>query len=295
MKRNSHPHISLARPDPEAGLLGASGRTVHHVRPEGRAAAQVFLADEIPLHLIVNRRRLAVLMQTPGAERELAAGYLFTEGLIENARDILSLSVDRRDDPGGREAMEARINLTEPDRAQRPRPTDEIWKAASGAPSRVVNPPRSEAATRNDPPRPGPGEPPVFDPAVVWSAWSGLKAHQPLYRLTRGTHAAALFHADGTLWSCHEDVGRHNALDKTIGRALWENWNFDDKFVVLSGRASLEMVNKTAAAGIPLLVCSSSPTAPAVETADRWGLTLIKPDNNRRLETYTQPWRLAED
>jgi FdhD protein len=119
-----------------------------------------------------------------------------------------------------------------------------------------------------------------------------LRQRQPLYQATRGVHALAMYRPDGEFLVCYEDVGRHNALDKTIGRALLEGWDLGDKMVLLSGRASLEMVLKTARAGIPLLVCFSAPTALAAEAAKALNLTLVARREDKYLAAYTHARRI---
>jgi FdhD protein len=102
-----------------------------------------------------------------------------------------------------------------------------------------------------------------------------MKKHQPLYRSTGGAHAAILFDADGkTIFHC-EDMGRHNALDKVIGHTLLNAIPVEDKILVSSGRASLEMILKTARIGFPLFVAMSRPTSRAVEASKFYNITLI--------------------
>ncbi len=110
-----------------------------------------------------------------------------------------------------------------------------------------------------------------------------LEQRQPLYKKTGGAHAALLLDSEGNPLICSEDMGRHNALDKVIGAALMQKLSFQDKILLSSGRASLEMILKTARAGIPVFVVMSRPTSRAVEAAKFYNITLLDmaKDSNR--------------
>jgi len=245
------------------------------------------LALESVLEIVVNGRAYSLLMHSPGWEKELIVGFLFTEGLIEAAEEIEAIKFGPGPTLLGLAGVRAETVLSNlaPDSPLPDRPV--VSLSSSGLSTREVLEKR------------GRGIKPVQGrQSFSWSTLAGLlqdlPQHQPLYHLTRGVHAAALYRADGTFLSCFEDVGRHNALDKLIGRCLLQNWNFDDKLVVLSGRASLEMILKTVRAGLPLCLCFSSPTVLAVEAAQLFELTLVGRHQEEFLTAYTRLDRLVE-
>ncbi|MFH1138364.1 MAG: formate dehydrogenase accessory sulfurtransferase FdhD [Pseudomonadota bacterium] len=245
------------------------------------------LAVETALEIVVNDRPHSMLMQTPGFERELVLGFLFTEGLIEKAADVAGLELESRESFLESEGIRAHVRLPGLDVSQGLPPRPALSLSSCGL------------CGKESLDKLGRGTTTVKSKQKF--AWNGLAAlmgdlrgHQPLYEVTRGVHAVALHAADGSFFCCYEDVGRHNALDKVIGRSLIEKWTFGDKLVILSGRASLEMVLKTARAGIPLLLCFSNPTVSAVEAAKALNLTLVGRRGEDRLTCYTHFRRLVD-
>ena len=127
-------------------------------------------------------------------------------------------------------------------------------------------------------------------PEQIMSAMSGLTAHQPLHDLTRAAHAAAFWSPDGIL-AAREDVGRHNALDKLIGAVR----SLPRGAVVLTCRTSIDMVQKAAAADMPLIIAASAPTAAAVRMADQAGITLVALARPDGFEVFTHPHRIEPE
>ncbi|MEW5724335.1 MAG: formate dehydrogenase accessory sulfurtransferase FdhD [Thermodesulfobacteriota bacterium] len=244
------------------------------------------LALETALEVVVNGRSHSLLMQTPGREKELVTGYLYTEGLIETPAEIGEMRFAPGPEFLGAEGL--RVEVTLPglnDAAGLPaRPAVALascglcGKEALDQLGRGLNRVRSRQR---------------FAWSVLFGLLPDLRRHQPLYEKTRGVHAVALYRADGTFFCCFEDVGRHNALDKVIGHGLLSGWSFEDKLMVLSGRASLEMVLKTARSQAPLLLCFSSPTALAVDAAKALNLTLVGRQEERTLAGFTHTRRLV--
>ncbi|MHA1544137.1 MAG: formate dehydrogenase accessory sulfurtransferase FdhD [Alphaproteobacteria bacterium] len=245
------------------------------------------LAVESALEVVINGRPHSLLMYTPGAEKELVAGYLHTEGLIDAPGEITGLEFEKG--PGFLEMEGQKVQVALPGLPpELPLPDRPVLslsgcglcgKEALDRAGRGLFRVRSKQA---------------FSWSVLPGLLKDLPRRQPLYRQTRGVHAAAMYQADGTFLCCYEDVGRHNALDKVIGRGLLAGWSFDDKLVVLSGRASLEMVLKTVRAGMPLCLCFSSPSVLAVEAAKAFNLTLAGRQEDRSLAAYTHTRRLKE-
>jgi len=120
-----------------------------------------------------------------------------------------------------------------------------------------------------------------------------MREGQQLHRRTGGVHAVALYNGAGELVTLCEDVGRHNAMDKAIGYCLLRGIPLDDKMVLCSGRLSYEMVTKTIRAHVPILASVSTPTALAVEIADRFNLTVVGYLRGGRMTVYTHPERIA--
>ncbi len=253
---------------------------------DGGPDSKAWLALETPLELVLNGRPHTLLMSTPGAEKELIIGLLRTEGLIVSADQAADLTL--LDGPGlfGLPGQRALVNLPglDPEQARSERLTLSFSTGGLSAKEvldRRLNglAPVESAAS--------------FDSRVLTGLLSDLLRHQPLYEQTRGVHAVALYDQGGNLLICYEDVGRHNALDKVIGRSLLEGWSLDDKLVLLSGRASLEMVIKTVRVGLPLCLCFSNPTVLAVEAARAFNLTLVgRLGDHKSLTCYTHAGRI---
>ena len=245
------------------------------------------LALEAALEVEVNGRSHSLLMQTPGAETVLVTGYLYTEGLIETPEDIGTLEFE----PGpaflGIEGLKAKVSLPQLNTAQGLPERPALSLASCGLCGKEALDQLGRGLSRVR-----------SKQSFSWSILGGLPAdlrnHQPLYRETRGVHAVALYSAQGEFISCYEDVGRHNALDKVIGHSLLDGIPLADKLVVLSGRASLEMVMKTSRAGLPLLLCFSSPTVLAVEAAKVLNLTLVGRLEDKSLAAYTHARRIKD-
>jgi len=260
-------------------FLFHDGRVEHLDRP---------LAEETALEIVVNNRSLSLLMETPGQERELTVGYLFTEGLIDDPSEISSLTVEKGEGLLGIDGLRSVVDLPGlenqtalPERLSLSLSScglcgkeslDQIGRGVSRVTSRQH-----------------------FTWDVLVRMLTDLRRRQPLYEETHGVHAAAVYGAGGEFYCCFEDVGRHNALDKVIGHCLLKDIRLDDKLVVLSGRASLEMILKTARAGIPLFLCFSNPTVLAVEAAKSLNITLVARENRQSLAAYTHTRRIEPE
>jgi FdhD protein len=226
------------------------------------------LTVEAPLQIIVNDQPHTLLMFTPHMVRELVVGFIFTEGLITDIKEITDFSVcaDRRED--GDDIIEARVQIA---------PKTPFSSRASG--KRISYSSCGICGTENyyhlrdrlqrvkSRHR--------FSMDILQQASSGLKAFQPLYRKTGGAHAAVLFDSKGNKILHAEDMGRHNALDKVIGASLIHGIPSEDKVLVSSGRASLEMILKIARIGFPVFVAMSRPTSRAVEAAKFYNISLV--------------------
>ncbi len=231
------------------------------------------------------RRGISVTMRTPGHDAELAVGFLFTEGIIEDPAQVAGV-----DDwgPGNVVRVELRPGVeVDLDRLER-----HFYAASSCG---VCGKASIEAVRVR--PRIGPiaGRPTVAA-AVIRRLPATLRGAQGAFDRTGGLHAAALFDPEGRLLEVREDVGRHNALDKLIGASfLAGRTPLVDGVLLVSGRASFELVQKAAVAGIPVLAAVGAPSSLAVELARELGMTLagfVRPD---RFNIYSEPGRIVFD
>jgi FdhD protein len=208
-------------------------------------------------------------MRTPGCDAELAVGFLVSEGLLD-LPDLVGLTVEVGDPSGvavPENEMVVRIRRAF-DRASIPARAF-IASASCGICGKAS---LDDVAVRCAPLPSGPR----VDAAVIAALPDRLRTGQALFEQTGGLHAAGLFDAAGTLLAVREDVGRHNALDKLIGAAaLAGSLPLGDRVLAVSGRASFEIVQKAAVAGIPVVAAGKAPTDLAVSAAERLGLTLV--------------------
>ena len=244
---------------------------------------------EIRLVLAGESRTVSVTMRTPGADFELVAGFLHNEGVVSNRREIRGLSycVDRDIDP------EQRYNIVNVELTSAAWPNlDRLERhfmtiSACG----VCGKASIEALRVRNVPSVGAG--PVLTPALITSLPEKLRSAQGVFATTGGLHAAALFDARGTLLALREDVGRHNALDKLIGWAFMNGkLPLTDCIVMVSGRTSFEIVQKSVVAGVPVVCAVSAPSSLAVNLAREFGMTLIGFLRGDRFNVYAGTERI---
>jgi FdhD protein len=224
---------------------------------------QDFLAVEEPLQISAGGRDLAVTMRTPGNDAELAAGFLFTEGLIRAAGDLINIRCDRNS---------ASIILAEGVGFDVDNATRNFYMTSSCG----VCGKTSIEALENNRCTTLPRGVSIVTESVILSLPDKLRQAQAVFNRTGALHASGLFSAAGDLILVREDVGRHNAVDKLIGRALLDGQlPLGDYVMMVSGRTSFELVQKAVMAGIPILAAVGAPSSLAVKTALRFGMTLI--------------------
>jgi FdhD protein len=246
---------------------------MQHVAVE-REGVRDEVAVEEPLEIRVDGEALAVTMRTPGHDEELALGFLFGEGLVDAPR-----AVSLTEDLAANAVDVAGPLLRDPGR-RRFYTTSSCGVCGKGA--------LEEVAVH----APALGEGPVVDRAVL--ARLPERLEQPGFDRTGGLHATGLFDTAGGLVLAREDVGRHNAMDKVIGRALADGLLPLSRHVLcVSGRLSFELVQKAAVAGAPILVGVGAPTSLAIELAADRGLTLCGFARAGAANVYTRPERVA--
>jgi FdhD protein len=231
---------------------------------------------EEPLEIRVRGEPIAVTMRTPGDDEELAIGFLVTEGVLGDPRQVRAIS---RPEPNAID-IDAEVDARAAKRALYSASSCGLCgKATITAITVRVAP--IEART-------------PFSRAVLLAMSDRMRAAQPTFDRTGGLHAAALFDARGTLVSLREDIGRHNATDKVIGRAFLDGV-LDEKALLVSGRAGFEIVQKAAVARIELVAAISASSSLAIDLADRVGITMVAFLRPPRASIYTHPSRVVED
>lgn len=235
----------------------------------GNSASADALAVEEPLEIRVGGRSVAVVMRTPGHDRELVAGFLLTEGVVRRADDIVDL-LPCRDQPDGQSGNVIDALLAPGVTVDFGRLTRHVFSASScGVCGRAT----LDGLFQSFAPVPAG---PVFSPAALAALPARLREAQPVFAATGGLHGCALFTLDGQLEAVREDVGRHNAVDKVLGRALLgDRLPLHDRGLMLSGRISFELVQKAVAAGLSLVAGIGAPTSLAVDCAHRGAVALV--------------------
>ena len=262
----------------------------------GRAEAVDQVAIEEPLELQLayaspqgpRRRTLAITMRTPGHDAELAVGFLLTEGIIGSRDDLAEVG------PQARRTCRnlVRIALRDHVAVDLQRLERHFYTTSSCG---VCGKTSIAALRARSPFPPAPtGAPPRIPAALVHQLPERLRAGQEVFSATGGLHASALFTASGDLVLLREDVGRHNALDKVIGRALLDGLlPLREHLLLVSGRASFELVQKAAMAGLPFLGAVGAPSSLAVALAREAGMTLAGWVRDGRCNVYTGAWRIT--
>ena len=260
------PTLKPTSPIPERGT---SGSRVCHIDDIGPTMRPDLLAVEEPLEIRLTcegvERSVCVTMRTPGHDRELAAGFLFSEGILAGPHQVTAIHpcqsgqvVRLRLSPG------VRIDLARLERHFYVSSSCGVCGKTSAQSIRVEPRARLEI------------DGPVVGSAVIRRLPAALRTAQVVFAHTGGLHASALFDLRGNLQSLYEDVGRHNALDKLVGNEfLAGRLPLNDRILLVSGRTSFELVQKAVVAGIPILAAIGAPSSLAVEVAREHGLTLI--------------------
>lgn len=252
------------------------------------------LAGEEPMEIRIAGRPLAVTMRTPGDDFDLAVGFLVSEGLIGDGADVQSIRYCAGKVPGTGEDGINTYNVVDvsltpgvplPDHRHE---RNTAITSACGLCGRtsldaVRTASRFDVAT----------DPATIDLTTLTTLAPRLRETQRIFERTGGLHAAGLFTTDGELLTIREDVGRHNAVDKVIGHATRTGLlPLRDTVLIVSGRASFELVQKAVLAGIPILAAVSAPSSLAADLAEDQGLTLVGFLRGTSLNIYTRTDRI---
>lgn len=267
---------------------------IQKVSGESQVEAPDLLAVEEPLEIRLgfgptsNRQQkpVSVTMRTPGNDEELAMGFLFTEGIIHQPADIVSCRHCVQD--AQKEGNVLRVELHPDAIVDWSRLERNTFASSSCGLCGKATIEAVRALT------PGPiASEFVLDAVILHSLSERVRETQLAFSYTGGIHAAALFDADGKLLLVREDIGRHNALDKLIGAAFWQNWLPISQFgIFLSGRIGMELVQKSWMAGVPLLAAVGAPSSLAVQMAQEAQMTLAGFVRNERFNLYSEPARV---
>ncbi len=271
-----------------------TGARIWRVAPGGMEEREDHLATEEPLEIRLvqegRRQTVAITMRTPGADSELAIGFLFAEGVIAS-----------------REQVSRTAPCLDPQEADRSENILEVELAAGVPAPELAGLDRHFFATSacgvcgkagletlklrvKEPVARGP----EISPEVLSTLPLRLREAQGIFDLTGGLHAAGLFDTEGRLLAAREDVGRHNALDKLMGWALQEDLlPLTGHVVMVSGRSSYEILQKCLMAGVPIVCAVSAPSSLAVELAESFGITLVGFLRGDRFNVYTGIERIA--
>ena len=234
------------------------------------------VAVEEPLEIHINGQPWITTMRTPGHDRELALGLLYSEGLLADLIDVDSISVE-----DNVVLIEGQISIDGHTRGFVRASSCGVCGRASLDASMARHPPAI------------PTEGFTIREGDVGVLLGRLRSMQSVFETTGGVHAVALFSENAEITELAEDVGRHNAMDKIVGRSLkllpLSNLGF-----LLSGRVSFEMVQKAVMAGSPCIIAIGAPTTLAIDLARQHGITLIGFARDMRFNVYTGSWRLQD-
>ncbi|HTV43194.1 MAG TPA: formate dehydrogenase accessory sulfurtransferase FdhD [Candidatus Sulfotelmatobacter sp.] len=252
-----------------------------------------FLAREEPMEIRIEGQSIAIVMRTPGEDRELAAGFLVTEGVAQNAADILEIAHCPHCPTATTQASAVQdsntvdVRLRNRDSLDMKRLTRHVFTSSSCG---ICSKATIEAVRQQFPPLKDGCK---VDANVLLSLPQSIMEAQDTFKRTGGLHACGLFDLEGNLLVLREDVGRHNALDKVIGWALLEgNLPLRRHILLLSGRTSFEMLQKALAAGIPIVAGISAPSSLAVMFAQDSGQTLVGFLRDERMNIYAGAHRV---
>jgi FdhD protein len=251
------------------------------------------VAAEEPLQLSLDGAPLSIVMRTPGNDLELALGLLWAERVIRSLDDVVRvrMSAEAHETDGGVALSGDLVESNQVDVHLRTRDGRRPERSFLASSACGVCGATTVESLALDFPLLDPG--PVVDAGVLPSLADRLRERQRIFETTGGLHAAGLFDTRGDLQLLREDVGRHNAVDKVVGRSLLDGrLPLRSSVLAVSGRAGYEVVQKAVAAGIPILAAVGAPSSLAVSTAERFGQTLIGFLRDDRFNVYTAPERI---
>ncbi len=272
--------------------------SVEHVEPSGHQSRGDTVVVEEPMEIRVvfgsleqrSMRSLSVTMRTPGNDSELAAGFLFTEGILNSCEQIQSMTA-RGVDPQGKETGNiVRVDLM----PEVPIDFKRLQRNFFTTSSCGVCGKASLEALHVSGLRPITSDQVQISAEMIYQLPQMLRSGQPTFAQTGGLHAAAVADAAGNLVAVREDVGRHNAVDKLVGRFFLDAQTPLNQYImVISGRASFEILQKALVAGVPMIVAVGAPSSLAVDVAREYGMTLVGFASASRFNIYAGGQRIT--
>jgi FdhD protein len=283
MSADDEPGAAPAGPFPGLGQAHAT-RTLPLTRLVGGSTStgEAAVVEEVPVAFAFNGVAHAVMMATPADLDDLAVGFSLSEQIVASARDISRVDVERHS-----RGVDLRVTIPA-DAAARLAGRGRALAGRTGcglcgvdAIDEAVRPPRAVTSAL------------TVDRQALWRAAEALDQAQPLNRDAHALHAAAWADSTGRVVVAREDVGRHNALDKVLGALARDGRDAADGFVLLTSRASFELVQKAAVCGVSLVAAVSRPTVLAIRMADAAGICLVGLLRDRTANVYAHPERIA--
>ena len=268
-------------PEEHESHAGFVRRPIRRVRSGKVTELTDAIAEEVPIALVYNDRPHVVMMATPRDLDDFVLGFSLSEAIIGAADELESIGTQTL-----LEGIEVRLRIP----ASRAEALETRHRNLTGRTSCGLCGAQALEDAVRQPSHVGVG--PSIDAQILHRALEQLHDRQPLNVATGATHAAAWAHLDGNVALLREDVGRHNALDKLIGAMAKSDVRVDEGFLVVTSRASYEMVQKSATVGIALLAAISAPTALAIHLAEETGMTLIGFARPEGHVVYANPGRI---
>ena len=245
---------------------------------EGKSSIDETIVTESPLTIIVNNQELVTLLCTPSKLKYLAIGFLVSEGLVKDKNDIKNILVDDR-------RGIVRVETGEQEEPDKDVMFKRFITSGCGRGASFYNAADVQNQTKVD-------SQTSISTHDIMVLMNEFQHHSLLFKDTGGVHSAALCEKNNIL-IFSEDIGRHNAIDKIFGECFLENIATDNRSIVTSGRVSSEILLKIAKRNIPLLISKSAPTSMGVKLADDLGITLVGFARGKRMNVYTNSWRIV--
>jgi FdhD protein len=254
------------------------GIRIKRIDAEGQHEMEDVVVKERPLTVSLNNQELVTLLCSPSDVKYLAIGFLSSEGLIQNKADIKNITIDENRGIVWVESMQDRTL-----------PQDTLYRrfitSGCGRGASFYNVADVQADLKVD-------SPTTVTAAAIFNLMREFQQNSSVYRATGGVHGAAL--SDGkTILAFHEDIGRHNAVDKVFGDCILNDIPTSGKLVISSGRISSEILVKVARGNIPVLISKSAPTTLGLSLATELGITIVGFVRGQRMNVYTNTWRVT--
>jgi formate dehydrogenase accessory protein FdhD len=238
-----------------------------------------YIAEETPLHLLVNNLFWATILCTPTNLKELAVGHLLSEGIVKSIQEIEEITLKEKENTC---IVKLNSNIKVQDRISISRLHARVIASACGGGS----PYQYKGKT------PSVNSKLTVKAKVIFDSVNQLNFKATGFRQTGGLHVAAIYKADGLMLALAEDVGRHNAVDKVVGIAALDKCDFAECFLALSGRMSGDVAFKAAKVGLPIVASLAAALSSGIETAKESNVTLAGFVRGKRLNVYTSPERI---